>query len=30
VPRAVRTYGAERLAPGDGILINDPYLAACT
>src|SRR5256712_6464887 len=26
VPRAVRTYGAERLAPGDGILINDPYL----
>src|SRR5438094_4351101 len=26
VPRAVRTYGPERLAPGDGILINDPYL----
>jgi N-methylhydantoinase B len=26
VPRAVRAYGAERLAPGDGILINDPYL----
>src|SRR5437667_8663245 len=26
VPRAVRTYGSERLAPGDGILINDPYL----
>ena len=26
VPRAIRTYGAERLAPGDGILINDPYL----
>src|SRR5438309_1764434 len=25
VPRAIRTYGAERLAPGDGILINDPY-----
>src|SRR5438067_12610239 len=26
VPRAVRTYGVEKLAPGDGILINDPYL----
>src|SRR5256712_920986 len=26
VPRAVRTYGPEKLAPGDGILINDPYL----
>jgi N-methylhydantoinase B/oxoprolinase/acetone carboxylase alpha subunit len=26
VPRAIRTYGAERLTPGDGILINDPYL----
>ncbi len=26
VPRAIRAYGAERLAPGDGILINDPYL----
>ena len=26
VPRAIRTYGADRLAPGDGILINDPYL----
>ncbi|HTO13039.1 MAG TPA: hydantoinase B/oxoprolinase family protein [Candidatus Binatia bacterium] len=26
VPRAIRTYGAARLAPGDGILINDPYL----
>src|SRR5512143_812524 len=26
VPRAIRTYGAENLAPGDGILINDPYL----
>jgi N-methylhydantoinase B len=26
VPRAIRTYGAERLVPGDGILINDPYL----
>ncbi len=26
VPRAIRTYGAGRLAPGDGILINDPYL----
>ena len=26
VPRAVRSYGAERLEAGDGILINDPYL----
>jgi N-methylhydantoinase B len=26
VPRAIAAYGAERLAPGDGILINDPYL----
>jgi N-methylhydantoinase B len=26
VPRAIKTYGAEKLAPGDGILINDPYL----
>src|SRR5262244_1439257 len=26
VPHAVRTYGAEQLEPGDGILINDPYL----
>jgi N-methylhydantoinase B len=26
VPRAIQAYGAERLAPGDGILINDPYL----
>jgi N-methylhydantoinase B len=26
VPRAIRAYGAERLAPGDGILVNDPYL----
>src|SRR5438552_15269473 len=26
VPRAIRTYGAARVAPGDGILINDPYL----
>src|SRR5438128_4871916 len=26
VPRAIRTYGAEHLQPGDGILINDPYL----
>src|SRR5258708_16171447 len=26
VPRAIASYGAERLAPGDGILINDPYL----
>src|SRR4029450_7981443 len=27
VPRAIKTYGADRLAPGDGILINDPYLS---
>src|SRR6185295_8600864 len=26
VPRAIRAYGAEHLEPGDGILINDPYL----
>ena len=26
VPRAITSYGAERLQPGDGILINDPYL----
>src|ERR1700687_6253639 len=26
VPKAIATYGAERLAPGDGILINAPYL----
>ncbi|MBM3222353.1 MAG: hydantoinase B/oxoprolinase family protein [Candidatus Tectomicrobia bacterium] len=26
VPHAVRTYGAEHLLPGDGLLINDPYL----
>jgi N-methylhydantoinase B len=26
VPRAIRSYGAENLQPGDGILINDPYL----
>jgi len=26
VPRAITTYGAGRLQPGDGILINDPYL----
>src|SRR5499425_2132404 len=26
VPRAIGSYGADRLAPGDGILINDPYL----
>src|SRR5437588_2472315 len=25
VPRAVRTYGIERLGPGDAILTNDPY-----
>jgi N-methylhydantoinase B len=26
VPHAIRAYGAANLAPGDGILINDPYL----
>lgn len=26
VPQAIRAYGAGRLAPGDGILVNDPYL----
>jgi N-methylhydantoinase B len=26
VPHAIRSYGADNLAPGDGILINDPYL----
>src|SRR5712692_436669 len=26
VPCAIRAYGAEHLQPGDGILINDPYL----
>src|SRR5947208_14018743 len=26
VPRAIQTYGAEHVQPGDGILINDPYL----
>ena len=26
VPHAVTAYGAELLLPGDGILINDPYL----
>src|SRR5688572_4802362 len=26
VPRAIAAYGADHLAPGDGILINDPYL----
>src|SRR6185436_20886893 len=25
VPRAIGAYGADRLGPGDGILINDPY-----
>jgi N-methylhydantoinase B len=25
VPRAVRTYGAERLEPGDMLVTNDPY-----
>ena len=24
-PRAIREYGPENLAPGDGILVNDPY-----
>jgi N-methylhydantoinase B len=26
VPRAITAYGAGDLAPGDGILVNDPYL----
>jgi N-methylhydantoinase B len=26
VPRAVAAYGSEHLKPGDGILINDPFL----
>src|SRR5258705_13368587 len=26
VPRAIGAYGAESLVPGDGILVNDPYL----
>ena len=26
VPRAITAYGREHLAPGDGILVNDPYL----
>src|SRR5919106_3181600 len=26
VPRAIAAYGPEHLKPGDGILINDPYL----
>src|SRR2546428_10874173 len=26
VPRAITTYGADKLAPRDGILINDPSL----
>ncbi|MBI4639536.1 MAG: hydantoinase B/oxoprolinase family protein [Candidatus Tectomicrobia bacterium] len=26
VPHAITAYGAENLKPGDGILINDPYL----
>jgi N-methylhydantoinase B len=26
VPRVVKSYGSENLAPGDGILANDPYL----
>jgi len=26
VPRVVRTYGAENLRPGDGIIVNDPHM----
>jgi N-methylhydantoinase B len=26
VPQAIAAYGSERLKPGDGILINDPFL----
>lgn len=26
VPHAIREYGVEHLMPGDGLLINDPYL----
>src|SRR5262245_61232881 len=26
VPQAIRAYGPERLEPGDGILVNDPYM----
>jgi N-methylhydantoinase B len=26
VPHAINAYGADQLAPGDGLLINDPYL----
>ncbi len=26
VPHAIKEYGADHLQPGDGILINDPYL----
>src|SRR5437867_11442886 len=26
VPRAIRTYAAERVAPGGRILLSDPYL----
>ena len=25
VPRSLRAYGEENLAPGDGLLVNDPY-----
>ncbi len=25
VPRAVQAYGADRLGPGDGLFVNDPY-----
>jgi N-methylhydantoinase B len=28
VPKAVEVYGADRLGPGDAILVNDPYLVA--
>ena len=26
VPQAIRAYGPDQLEPGDGILVNDPYL----
>src|SRR5262245_51028548 len=26
VPQAITAYGVEQLMPGDGILMNDPYL----
>jgi N-methylhydantoinase B len=30
VPRAIASYGPEHLMLGDGILINDPFMGACT